>query len=521
MTDFKQLSRRQFLQYSAASAAIAMAGTSMWAFASPSFVPDVELKLTATQTSVALFSGKKTKVFSYQGKIIKGPQSALQNIPDSYLGPVIRVRTGQKVRIHFVNQLPQESIIHWHGLHIPEKMDGHPRYAVAPGKSYVYEFEVKNRAGTYWFHPHPHEKTGKQVYAGLAGLFIVSDSEEQALHLPSGKYDIPLVIQDRRFDRSNQLVYLNNMMERMMGFKGDNILVNGRPDFTLPVETRPYRLRLLNGSNSRIYKLAWSDNTPFSVIGTDGGLVEQVIKRQTLTLAPAERIELWVDFSNRKKGAEVVLKALPFNDGSPMSGGMMGRGMMGQGMMGSKPSEKNHALTIFKARVVKKIKHSETVPSKLTKLHKLQLADASNAKSPRRFDLTMRNMKWGINQRTFSMNKVEKDEIVKLNDTEVWEFRNVESMGMMGMRGAMPHPIHIHGLQFQIIGRENKAKNNTAWQDLKSGYVDQGWKDTMLVMPGEHVKLLLKFEDYKGQFLYHCHNLEHEDMGMMRNYLVR
>ena len=119
------------------------------------------------------------------------------------------------------------------------------------------------------------------------------------------------------------------------------------------------------------------------------------------------------------------------------------------------------------------------------------------------------------------MNKVEKDEIVKLNDTEIWEFRNVESTGMMGMRGGMPHPIHIHGLQFQIIGRENKSKNNAAWQDLKSGYVDQGWKDTMLVMPGERVKLLLKFEDYKGQFLYHCHNLEHEDMGMMRNYLVR
>ncbi len=512
MTTNKQLSRRDFLKYSAATAAVMLTGPKLWA--ATTFQPDIEIKLVASQAKSAIFSGEKTAVFTYAGELLKGLASTLQSIKGSYLGPIIRVQEGQKIRVHFVNNLKEESIIHWHGLHIPEKMDGHPKYAVAAGKNYIYEFEVKNRAGTYWFHPHPHEKTGRQVYAGMAGLFIVSDKEERALNLPSGAFDIPLVIQDRNFGRKNQLQYTRGMMDNMMGFLGDTILVNGKPDFVLPVETRPYRLRLLNGSNSRVYKLAWSDNSPFTVIGTDGGLIEKPLSKKFLTLAPAERVELWVDFSGKKDGAEVTLKSLSFDDGSPMGGSMMR-------MMGAGRTNKTKEFDILKARVVKQVKHSNKLPATLTVLAKHKLADAVNAKSPRRFDLTMGRMQWGINRRTFKMNEVAKDEIVKLNTTEVWEIRNVESQGMMGMRGSMPHPIHIHGLQFLIIERKNVSKNQSAWNDVKEGYVDEGWKDTVLVMPGEHVKVLLKFEDYKGQFLYHCHNLEHEDKGMMRNYEVR
>ncbi len=516
MTQPTQLSRRRFLKYSVASAGVALAGTSLWPslYADAGFVPDIELQLSAVRTRVRLFSGRKTNVFSYQGRLLKGPASALQTIPGSYLGPVIRVRPGQKIRVHFHNRLAEESIIHWHGLHIPETMDGHPRYAVGPGKSYVYEFEVKNRAGTYWFHPHPHEKTGRQVYGGLAGLFIVSDDEEQALRLPAGKYDIPLVIQDRRFNHDNQLVYLTHMMDRMMGFKGDRILVNGQADFVLPVETRPYRLRLLNGSNSRIYKLAWSDNSPFTVIGTDGGLLAGPVTRKTLTLAPAERIELWVDFSDRKTGTEILLNALPFDDGSPM--GRMG--MMG--MMGSRQSGQKRGFTVMKVRVTDKVTHKHTLPTVLSKIGTPDTKAAVNADAPRRFDLTMAHMQWGINHRTFSMNQVARNEIVRLGTRELWEFRNVEAMGMMGMRGGMPHPVHVHGLQFRIVERSNVLRDKSAWNSIRTGYVDEGWKDSFLVMPGERVRLLLEFTDYKGKFLYHCHNLEHEDMGMMRNYLV-
>jgi len=189
-------------------------------------------------------------------------------------------------------------------------------------------------------------------------------------------------------------------------------------------------------------------------------------------------------------------------------------------MMGAGRTNKSKEFTILKTRVVKQVKHSSKLPATLTVLARHNLKDAVNAASPRRFDLTMGRMQWGINRRTFKMNEVANDEKVKLNTTEVWEIRNVESRGMMGMRGSMPHPIHIHGLQFQIIERKNVSRNQSAWKDVKDGYVDQGWKDTVLVMPGEHVKVLLKFEDFKGQFLYHCHNLEHEDKGMMRNYEV-
>lgn len=171
------------------------------------FSPDVELKLTASPSATAILPGAKTATWSYHGEVLKGDPDALVNLTDSYLGPILRLRKGQKVRIHFQNELPEATIIHWHGLLVPSEMDGHPSQAVANGQSYVYEFEVKNRAGTYWFHPHPHGTTAQQVMHGLAGLLLVSDDEEAALTLPTGEFDVPLVLQDRTFDTLNQFVY--------------------------------------------------------------------------------------------------------------------------------------------------------------------------------------------------------------------------------------------------------------------------------------------------------------------------
>ena len=141
----------------------------------------------------------------------------MTTLPDSYLGPILRVRQGQRVRVHFTNELTEPTIVHWHGLLVPAEMDGHPSYAIDPGETYVYDFQVINRAGTYWFHPHPHGMTGGQVYRGLAGLFIVSDEEEAALALPPGEYDLPLVIQDRVFDDDNQMVYMAQAGRRYDG----------------------------------------------------------------------------------------------------------------------------------------------------------------------------------------------------------------------------------------------------------------------------------------------------------------
>jgi FtsP/CotA-like multicopper oxidase with cupredoxin domain len=550
---------------------------------SSSFVPDVELALRAVPSQVSIFSGQATSVWSYQGEVLKGSPSALQFIEGSYLGPIIRVRKGQKVRIHFTNKLSAQSIIHWHGLHVPEAADGHPRQVISSGQTYVYEFEVRNRAGTYWYHPHPHGQTGYQVNMGLAGLFVVSDDEEMALGLPSGDYDLPLVIQDRLFNANKQFVYLSNgMMERMTGFLGDRVLVNGQADFTLPVATRAYRLRLLNASNSRIYKLAWQDGTPLTVIGTDGGLLEAARKLPYVTLAPGQRIELWANFSGYPVGTEMVLLSLPFDSGE-MMGGMMGGSSLSQGAV----------FRVLTARVERVENNPSRLPQRLTSIPRLKLANAVNGNAPRTFSFAMQQMSLTINGRTFDMEGLANDEIVRLNTLELWELANDAGMmggngmngqgngingqgngmngrgnGMMGrgngmngrgngMNGqgngtngqgngtngqgngingqgngingqggnqggmGMPHPVHIHGLQFQIVERQVASQQVAAWQTVSDGYVDEGWHDTVLVMPGERVKLLLKFEDYEGLFLYHCHNLEHEDMGMMRNYLVR
>jgi len=369
---------------------------------------ELEIALQATQGEVSILPGKATRAWTYRGQVTKGDPAALQTLPGSYLGPIVRVRKGQRVRIVFTNDLPEQSIVHWHGLHVPDDMDGHPRHAVGPGQTYVYEFQVLDRAGTYWFHPHPHEITGSQVYKGLAGLFLVSDEEETAAGLPSGEYDIPLVIQDRTFDADNQLLYLpGGMMDQTMGFLGERVLVNGQPDLVLPVATRPYRLRLLNGSNSRIYKLGWEDGTPLTVIATDGGLLEKPVQRSYVVLAPAERVELWVDFSGRPLGTELRLQSLAFAGAEAGDMGMM----MGQSAAIPDGSE----FAVMRVRVERGSEEKQALPERLSTIPRYRLEDAVNREKPRAFTLAMRQSLWTINGRTFEMESVADDEEVSLD----------------------------------------------------------------------------------------------------------
>jgi FtsP/CotA-like multicopper oxidase with cupredoxin domain len=511
------ISRRLFLQITGAGAAGFMAGglpslvniEGARATSNPEgkFIPDLDIALKATPAEVPILPGNPTGVWHYQGHVIKGDRASLIQLERTYLGPIIRAHTGQKVRIRFTNDIADKTIVHWHGLHVPAEMDGHPRLVIPSGETYVYEFEVRNRAGTYWYHPHPHGMTGPQVYGGLAGLFLVSDDEEKAARLPTGEYDIPLVIQDRAFDNRNQLIYLSgHRMEQMTGFLGDWILVNGHPDFILPAATRAYRLRLLNGSNSRIYKLAWQDGHPLTIIGTDGGLLETPVQRRYVMLGPGERLELWADFSKYPVGSESNLISLPFD------GGMPGGGRMGRGMMGSGAALPNGAgFPIFKVRINRREEASLELTKRLSTIKRYRAEDAVNAGHSKRFNLVMSHMSWTINGRMFRMEQVDNDEKVHMNSLEIWEFIN--EGGGMGMMGGMnmPHPMHLHGKQFQVLERQGV---------LHDGYVDEGWKDTVLLMPGERIRILVRFGDYPGLFLYHCHNLEHEDMGMMRNYLI-
>lgn len=468
--------------------------------------PDVELELTAAPDEMPLFKGKATPVWRYTGKVLKGRKDAL-SVGDGYLGPTIHLIRGERVRIHFVNNLDEPSIIHWHGLIVPHAADGLPSSAVKPKGRYTYDFTVTNHAGTYPYHPHPHMRTGLQVYRGLAGVVIVRDPAEDKIGLPAGEQDLCLVVQDRRVDGENRFVYSQAMMDQMSGMLGGTILVNGRPDASFRVERRPYRLRLVNASNARIYKLAWSDGSPMHVIGTDGGLLsgdEGPQKRPFVVLGPFERIDLWEDFSTRKAGAELALVSEKFTIKMGMNGmGGMRPGMGGPGMM-MNMNMGGERLQI--ARI--EVKEGDAKPGRLPTLPgtKPKLAEA---KREIRTTLAFRMMRGLFNGRTFKEDDLTDAEKLKLGEPVIWTFDNASEMGMQ-----MPHPVHIHGVQFRVIERKGDGAG-----ELAKGIIDDGWKDTVLIFPGETVKLYLRPTE-AGRFLYHCHNLEHEDMGMMRWFLV-
>lgn len=498
------MKRREFIKLSGLGATAVICGNPARMFGQRMLgaqqeVPDIIINLRAVQTTSQILSGPPTNVWKYEGDVVQGPPETLQPVPDSYLGPTIRVARGQTIRINFTNNLPETTLMHWHGFHISPVVDAHPRYTVAPGQSYAYEFQVTNRAGTYWYHPHPDMLTGGQAYRGLAGLFLVSDDEEAGLNLPSGEFDVPIVLQDRTFDANNQLVYQTG---GMTGFIGDTILVTGRMPRYLPVASRAYRLRFLNGSNSRAYKLAWSDSTPFTVIASDGGLLETAVQRPYIMLAPGERVEVIADLRHMFVGQRKQLISRAF---SPM-GNAGGGGALPNGA----------PFTIMNFRCRRRMREDFVLPERLSTIVRYRLEDAINRDNPRVFPISMgMPMRWVLNGGTFEMETVAANEIVRLNTLEVWDLTN--QAGMMQMY----HPIHVHGLQFQVIERQMLPSGATAYEGVRYGYVDAGWKDTVMLMPGERVRFLLKFEDFIGKYVYHCHILEHEDMGMMRNYEIR
>jgi len=477
------------------------------AVATPDFKPDIELELNAVIDEAGMLSGESTRVWRYTGRVMRGGSNALSYLDGSRHIPVIRVRRGQKIRVFFHNRLPEETIVHWHGLNIAQRVDGHPMYAIGTGRTYVYEFTVDNRAGTYWLHPHPHERTAFQVYHGLVGLFLISDAEEDAAKLPAGELDLPIVIQDRTFDARNQLVYIGPARrERMMGFSGERVLVNGAPDYARTVPRTAHRIRLFNGSNATAYRLRWSNGRPFTVIGTDGGLLERPLTREHLTLAVAERADVWVDFSAHQPGEDVSLLAESY---SPMLVDFTASQQGAPLVQGARP--------IARFRIGSGSAIKTALPQRLSSFPPLRVEEAVNRNAPRRIQLAMAQGQATLNGRTFGrMDEVADDEKVKLNTTEIWEFANDASFGMQ-----MAHPMHIHHVQFRVLGRSRNGSPGAIAQRLGTGFTDEGLKDTVLVLPGERVRVLMKFENHTGIYMYHCHILEHEDIGMMRNFLVQ
>lgn len=421
-------------------------------------------------------------------------------INGDYLGPVLRARRGDRVSFSVSNKFQDEVALHWHGMMLPAIMDGGPHQSIAPNGTWLPEFEINQAASTYWYHAHTHQRTGFQVYHGLAGLFIVDDDESERLNLPSdyGVDDIPLIIQDRVFDGAGRFVYLGSMHDQMMGMHGNTILVNGVLTPTFRTKKRIIRFRILNGCNARILNLGFSDKRPFVVIGGDGGLLSQPEIRQVIRLAPAERAEILVDFSG---GDDVLLQNFSTQ-------GVSRRGMMGMGMMAS--GNGNFGIMKIDAKPA-------TGQSTLMLPNQLSIApnwDNILIAGNRNIRLEMgmgpgmmmsnranRNA-FSINGKAFDINTIN----FQVNEStyEIWTLIN-NSMAA--------HPFHVHNTQFKILSRSRSAISST----------ELGLKDTVLVYPHEQVRILLPFpgfSDSKNPYMFHCHVLEHEDAGMMGQFTV-
>ncbi len=421
------------------------------------------------------------------------------SVGDGPVGPTIRVRTGDSARITLENALPEPTILHWHGLRVPEQADGHPRLVIPTGGRYDYEFPVIDRAGTYWYHAHPHHRTGVQAYRGMAGMLLVSDAEEDALNLPRGAHELPLLIQDRRLTADGTFAYEPAMHEQMEGFFGDAAFANGIRLPSHSVETTTYRVRIVNASTSRILRLALSTGAPMLLIGNDGGLLPEPVALTEMDISTGERADLLIDFGRAAVGSRVTLTSAAFEAPSRMGG--MGRGMgrgMGAGRMGAGGLPQGAPMDLVEFTVDRAVTPVAWTPRAFPPLVS---RDPRAAKRTRTFQFNSAMMQHNINGREFDMERI--DETVRFGDTEIWTFVN---------DSPFPHPVHMHEVQFDVLERLGGRGRILPWE--------RGRKDTVLVYPGERVSVLAAFDAYRGRFLMHCHNMVHEDMGMMMNYAI-
>ncbi len=410
----------------------------------PSTVSPADLGLTAAPGVADLGGGKMSSVLAYNG---------------SFPGPTIRADRGDVAHISFTNGLADETTIHWHGMIVPTAADGQPQDAVAAGGSYLYQFPIIQRACMNWYHPHPHMMTGEQVALGLAGAFIVNDAEEAALGLPSGAYEVPLIVRDANVNRAGNLIY--NPISS--GFLGKIPLVNGTRDPKLDVDTALYRFRVLNGATARIFRLALSTGAPFTLIGNDGGLLETAVSVAHIEFGPAERLDVLVDFRALTVGTKVMLRDL------------------------------NGGWDLLEFNVAKIVTDTSSIPTALSTITPLSDPAVTREFS---FDGMTR-----INGLEFDPNRI--DFQAPLGQTELWRFTT---------GGNAPHPVHIHGASFQVASRSGGRGVLFPWEG--------GWKDTVLLLDGETAEILIRFDGYRGRYLIHCHKLEHEDQGMMANFEV-
>ena len=404
-------------------------------------------------------------------------------------GPTIRARKGRKVIVHQQNSLPiahsghtggtqptagHLPAVHLHGAVVAPESDGHPDDGIPAGGSRSYTYPNKQRACAMWYHDHTHEQTGRNVYHGLAGLYFLDDPRERALRLPRGPQEVPLVLQDRSFGSDGQLVYDLNPNNLESGVLGDVMLVNGVALPFFEVATRKYRFRILNGSNARIYKLALSNGQPLIQIGTDGGLLQRPVERASIEIAPSERVDVVVDFGSLPVGSSLTF-----------------RNLNGAGRTG----------TIMRFDVKRQEVDDSRVPAFLAPW--VELPEDGVAQT-REFVLNRQainnQLTWVINGQAYNGANPPMA-TPKLGTTEKWRFTNPTTH---------PHPMHLHLVQFQVTNINGQPQEPA----------DLGWKDTVVVPAGGEVSIIAKFSHYTGRYVFHCHNLEHEDFAMMAEFEV-
>jgi len=454
------------------------------------FIPETmsgnEFNLSLQNGTTQLFDGDATETMGANG---------------GNLGPTLIFEQGEFVNINVTNNIGEETTIHWHGMHISPENDGGPHSVIMPGETWNPNFTVMDKACTMWYHPHLHEKTNEHVTKGITGFIIIRDDEEAALDLPRtyGVDDFPLNLQTKQFDATNQIV---------IGEHGDNVpMVNSTIDAFVEFPAQVVRLRVLNGSSMRVFNLGFSNNSTFYQIGSDGGLLSEPISMDRLLLAPAERAELLVDLSDMT-GESIELKS--YGSTLPQSAyGIAGLStMQGVAPSGYNSNELNgNDFILLDINVGAQTDNPIlTIPSLLVDVTPI---DESEATLTRNLQITAPNMMQNsitgpfvFDGQSFDMNVI--NQTVQLGDTEIWEIFNMSMVA---------HPFHIHDVQFYILDRNGVIPPEN----------ERGRKDVVLVKNMETVRFIAKFEDHADDevpYMYHCHMLQHEDEGLMGQFIV-
>ncbi len=417
------------------------------------------------------------------------PATTIWGYNGIYPGPTIVASRNRAVSIRQINNLPMMHAgsaagemthilpaVHLHGAEVAPGSDGHPNDGIPFGggiRDYLYPNQ--QRACALWYHDHTHGQTGARVMKGLAGLYLLRDpSVEARLRLPSGAREMPLILQDRSFSADGQFIYTLDDTTLEMGFHGDHLLVNGVVQPFLAVETALYRFRILNASNSRIYKLTLSNGDSLIQIGTDGGLLQRPKHLASFEIAPSERYDVIIDFTKLPLGSRVVLQNLN------------GEGATSQ---------------VMRFDVATRVKETKSIPDFLQPWEELP---ESESVASREFVLARQTvdgaLTWTINGQAYSPLNAPLARPI-LDSIEHWKFINPTNH---------PHPMHLHLVQFQIV-----AINGTPREPSEFG-----WKDAVIVPPASEVTILAQFRRYTGRYVFHCHNLEHEDFAMMAEFEV-